>query len=230
MPDLSFLAGEVTAVSPAAVPTLAARLHISNANAGEPIRSIGLNCQIRIQPLGRAYTAIEEARLLDLFGERERWARTMTPMLWLSTSINVPAFMAQTTVDLPLPCSLDFDIAATKYFYGLDAGTISVSVVFSGTIFYANPSGALQIAQIPWDREARFQLPVKIWQEAIAAHYGDAAWLRIGKQTFDRLHRYRTLRGISAWDQLFDQLIDNAERSEVSAVREPATEPTGASS
>jgi hypothetical protein len=220
MPDLTFRVSEVTAAPSAAVPTIMARLQILNAKADEPIRSIGLNCQVRIQPLGRSYSAIEEARLLDIFGERERWARTMTPMLWTNISINVLAFTAQTTVELALPCTMDFDVAAAKFFYGLEAGNIAVSLLFSGTIFYTSGGGALQIAQIPWDREARFDLPVKVWQAAMEAHYGDAAWLRLSKETFDRLYRFRVARGIAAWDKLFEQMIDQAERAE--AVRETA--------
>lgn len=225
MPDLSFRIGEVAAMRSAAVPTIVARLQIANAPANEPIRSIALNCQVRIQPLGRAYSPLEEARLFELFGERERWTRTMTPLVWTHLSINVPAFSGQTNVDLPLPCTMDFDIAATKYFYGLEAGSINASALFSGTVFYTNGGGALQIAQIPWDREARLSLPVSVWQQAIAAHYGDSAWLRIPKETFDRLYRFRLARGIAGWDRLLEQLMDHAERAEL---RERAPMPTGA--
>lgn len=215
MPELTFQAGDVTPMPSAAVPTLVATLEIGNANAGEAIRSIGLNYQVRIQPLGRTYTAMEEARLLDLFGERERWARTMTPLVWTQASINVPGFAGRTTAELPLPCTLDFDVAAAKYFYGLDAGSIFCSAVFSGTVFYTNGNGALQIAQIPWDREARFRVPVEAWQEAIAAHYGETAWLRLPKAAFDRLYRFRMARGIAGWDRLLDRLMDEAERAEL---------------
>ncbi|MGB7136186.1 MAG: DUF6084 family protein [Acidobacteriaceae bacterium] len=204
------------ALPSAAAPTIAVRLEITNNVEAETIRSIGLNCQVRIQPLGRAYNAIEEARLLELFGERERWARTMTPLVWTSFSINVPNFTGQTTVKLPLPCTLDFDVAATKYFYGLEAGNIRASAVFSGTVFYTSASGMLQIAQIPWDREARFEVPVQVWQEAIAAHYGETAWLRLPKETLERLHRFRTARGIAGWDRVLTLLMDQAERAEVS--------------
>jgi len=214
MPDLSFRAEEVTAVSPAAVPSLSVRVAVSNAVAGESLRSIGLNCQVRIQTLGRSYSALEEARLLELFGERERWARTMTPMLWTSTSVNVPAFDSQTTFDLSLPCTLDFDVAAAKYFYGLEAGEVGVSVLFSGTVFYT-AGGGLQIAQIPWDREARFALPVKVWQQAIGQHYGETAWLRLPKASFDRLYRFRIARGVAGWDRLLDRLMDEAEHAEL---------------
>ncbi|HEX3660531.1 MAG TPA: DUF6084 family protein [Acidobacteriaceae bacterium] len=215
MPDLTFRAEGAAPAPSAAVPSVVVRLHISNADPQESIRSIGLNCQARILPLGRSYSAVEEARLLELFGERERWARTMTPLVWTSLSVNVPAFTAQTTVELPMPCTLDFDVAATKYFYGLETGSVDVSLVFSGTVFFTNPAGALQIAQIPWDREARFPLPVRVWQEAIAAHYGDSAWLRLPKECMDRLYRYRVARGIPDWDRLLHQLLDQAELAEL---------------
>jgi Family of unknown function (DUF6084) len=220
MPDLTFRAGEAAPAPSAAVPNVIVRLHIVNADPHESIRSIGLNCQARIAPLGRSYNAAEESRLLELFGERERWARTMTPLLWTMLSVNVPAFTAETTVELPLPCTLDFDVAATKYFYGLEAGSVDVSLVFSGTVFFTSPAGALQIAQIPWDREARFPLPVRMWQEAIAAHYGDSTWLRLPKECMDRLYRYRVARGISGWDRLLNQLLDQAERTELRPISE----------
>ena len=225
MPDLSFRISEVAAMPSAAVPTIVARLEIANADAGEPIRSIGLNSQVRIQPLGRSYSALEEARLLELFGERERWVRTMTPLVWTHLSIHVPAFTERTTIDLPLPCTMDFDVAAAKYFYGLEAGGVSASALFSGTVFYTNTGGALQIAQIPWDREARFSVPIGVWQQAITAHYGDSAWLRLSRETFDRLYRFRLARGLSRWDCLMNQLIDDAERTEL---RDRAPLPTGA--
>lgn len=225
MPEISFRMGDVAVMPSAAVPTILARLQIVNTPASEPIRSIALNCQIRIQPLGRAYSALEETRLFELFGERERWTRTMTPLVWTHLSMNVPGFSGQTTVDLPLPCTMDFEIAATKYFYGLEAGSVNASALFSGTVFYTNDSGALQIAQIPWDREARFSVPVSVWQQTIAAHYGDAAWLRLPKDTFDRLYRFRMARGIAGWDRLLDQLMDQAERAEI---RERTSMPTGA--
>lgn len=216
MPDLSFRIGEVSAMPHTAAPIITARLHITNALRDETIQSINLNCQVQLQPLGRAYTAIEEARLLDLFGEREQWGRTMKPLHWMNLVVNVPPFSAETAVDLRLPCSLDFDVAANKYFYGLEQGSIAIAVMFSGTVFYAGAGAALLIAQIPWDREARFQLPVDVWKQAIDAHYPGSAWLRLPRETFDRLYRYKVGRGIPMWHDVLDRLLDQAERTEVS--------------
>jgi hypothetical protein len=210
MPDLFFQIREIVAVPYAAVPTMAARLCIQNKGC-EQVHSISLNCQVLIEPLGRNYSAEEEMRLLDLFGERERWTRTMRPMLWSSSVIKVPAFTGEIELDVPLPCTLDFDVAATKYFYGLRQGIVKGSVLFSGTVFYADATGSLQVAQIPWDREAGFRLPFEIWQQAIDLHYPNSAWLRLSRETFDRLYRYRVSHGTPNWDRVLEDLLDHAE-------------------
>jgi hypothetical protein len=215
MPDLRFRIGDVNAMPYAASPTIAARLHIGNNKAGEPIQSISLNCQVQLQPLGRQYSALEESKLLDLFGERERWGQTMKPLHWTNTVLKVPPFTDAAVVDLPLPCSLDFEVAANKYFYGLDIGSIAVTVMFSGTVFYCGDHGAMQIAQIPWDREARFSLPVAVWKAAIDAHYPETAWLRLPREVFDRLYRFKVARGIPMWEGVVGQLLDHAEHAEV---------------
>jgi hypothetical protein len=220
MPDMSFRIGDVQPLPYAAVPTLRAPLEIRNEAGSNAVQSISLNCQVQIEPLGRPYTAAEEARLLDLFGERERWARTMKPMHWLNTVVKVPAFDSQTSVDLLLPCTLDFDVAATKYFYGLDAGEISGVVFFSGTIFHAGLDGRTYIAQISWDREAHFRIPVEAWKNAIDAHYAGTAWLRLPKEMLQRLYLYKVARGIPTWEKALEQLLDHAEREEL---RRPLT-------
>jgi hypothetical protein len=216
MPDLAFRIGDVGAMAHAACPTVAAKLHISNSPADEEIQSISLNCQVQIQPLGRQYTAMEEARLLELFGERERWGQTMKPLHWANIVLKVPPFRGETKIDLPLPCSLDFDVAANKYFYGLEAGSITLTVMFSGTVFYTNKEDVIQIAQIPWDREARFKLPAAAWKDAIAAHYPETAWIQLPHYVFDRLYRYKVARGISMWQGVIERLLNESERAEVS--------------
>lgn len=216
MPELRFQVEEINALRYAAAPTITVRLRISNLPEDEVIQSVLLNCQLQVQPLGRAYAPLEEARLLDLFGEREQWGRTMKPLHWMNLVVKIPPFAGETTAELALPCSLDFDVAANKYFYGLDAGSVVVLAFFSGTAFYTGASGTVpvQIHQIPWDREARFDLPVEVWRAAVDAHYPDTRWLRLPRETFDRLYRYKSARGIPFWADLIEQLLDRAEQSE----------------
>jgi hypothetical protein len=214
MPDLTFTMGKIDAMRYAAVPTIVARVHISNSAENEMIQSISLNCQVQLQPLGRVYSKVEEVRLLDLFGERENWSRTMKPLHWLNLVVKVPPFICDTDIDVQLPCSLDFDVAANKYFYGLDAGSIATTIMFSGTIFYTDGQRTMQIAQIPWDREARFQLSVEVWKNAIDAHYPDSAWLRLPRDTFDRLYRYKVTHGIPMWQEVLERLLNQSEQAE----------------
>jgi Family of unknown function (DUF6084) len=222
MPDLAFRIEEFSPMRFSATPMLTARLRISNTSATEPIHSILLNCQVRIEPLGRKYNADEEARLRDLFGGRERWARTMKPLLWVQTALNVPGFTGSAEAELPLPCTLDFDLAATKFFYGLKVGEVPVSILFSGTIFYAAADGRLQAAQIPWDREARYPLPASAWKAAVEMHYPNAMWLRLARDSFDQLYEYKIARGLQTWEQVIEQLIERAGNCEPAA--QPAEE------
>ena len=72
--------------------------------------------------------------------------------------------MAASSSTCGVPCTFDFNVAVTKYIYGLEAGEIPTTLLFSGTVFHAGRMG-LQVAQIPWDREASYRLPVQLWKE-----------------------------------------------------------------
>ena len=56
-------------------------------------------------------------------------------MLWTHASAVVPSFTGSTAVELQVPCSFDFNVAATKYFHGLADGDIPLCLMFSGTVF-----------------------------------------------------------------------------------------------
>ena len=56
----------------------------------------------------------------DLFGEPERWSQTLRSLLWTHASVVVPSFQGARLVDLPVPCTFDFNVAATKYLRRLD--------------------------------------------------------------------------------------------------------------
>jgi len=209
MPELS-LAIEKAEVTPfAAAPMLAFQLRLENAPAEEAIQTVALHCQIQIEATRRSYTAAEQEQLRDLFGEPERWSQTLHTLLWTHTQLIVPAFRGSTLVNLPVPCSFDFNVAATKYFYGLAGGEVPLNVQFSGTVFHATPSG-LQVAPIPWNREARFRLPVAIWREMMDVYYPNSAWLRLSRSAFERLHRYKTQHGLPTWEEAIESVLCEA--------------------
>ncbi len=183
------------------------KLRVTNADAEEPINTIALRCQIQIETTRRRYNEREQERLLDLFGEPERWGQTLRTMLWTHTSVVVKPFQGSTLVELPVPCTFDFNVAATKYFAGLEAGEVPLCLLLSGTVFYEAADGALQVSQISWDKEAKYQLPVSVWQKMMDFYYPNSAWLSLRRDVFDRLYQYKMRRGIPTWEQALESLL-----------------------
>ena len=207
MPELNFQLKGAEAVPFAVAPTLLFRLSVENKALDEPIHSVALRCQIQIEATRRQYTPPEQERLLDLYGEPERWSQTLRAMLWTHTSVIVPPFNGQTEVDLAVPCTFDFNVAAAKYFAALEDGEVPLCLMFSGTVFYESPTGALQVAQIPWDREVNYRLPVRVWREMIDIYYPNTAWLCLRRDVFDRLNQYKMSRAIPTWEQALESIL-----------------------
>jgi hypothetical protein len=207
MPDLNFQVERAEVVSNAASPLLALKLRLTTSDPNETIHTVALRCQIQIETTRRKYTAEDQAKLRDLFDDPSRWGQTLKNLLWTHASIVVPSFQGSTVVDLPVPCTFDFNVAATKYFDGLSDGEVPICVQFSGTVFYASPQGSLQVAPISWDKETRFQLPVRVWREMMESYYPNSAWLCLHKDAFDRLHQYKIRNGIPTWEEAIESLI-----------------------
>ncbi len=207
MPDLQFRVEGVEPAPCSAEPALNLKLHIENRPAGEPIESLLLRCQIRIEAARRPYTAVEQSDLRDLFGVPADWGRTLGTMLWTHSSVAVPAFHGATRIDLPLACTFDLTIAATKYFHGLEEGAVPITLLFSGTVFYCNAEGVLQIAQIPWSTEASWEVPVRVWKEMMDRHYPNSAWLCLRRDVFDRLYRHKVAQGLPTFEQALESLL-----------------------
>ena len=217
MPELHFQIEGAEAVLHAAAPLIVLKLRITNLPSEEAIHILTLRCQVQIEPAKRRYLPQEQNKLLDLFGEPERWSRTVRPLLWMNTSISVPGFTDTVVVNLELPCTFDFNVAATKYFHALQAGDIPVSVMFSGTVFYKDAEGSLQISQVPWDREANFRVPVSVWKEMMDMHFPNTAWLCLQREAFDQLYDYKMRRGIPTWEQTIARMLAEAKAEEVEA-------------
>jgi hypothetical protein len=207
MPELSFQVECAEVVPHAASPLLAFRLRLSNSNPDETIHTVALRCQIQIEVTRRKYTQQDQVRLRDLFDEPSRWGQTLKNLLWTHANIVVPSFLGTTLTDLPVPCTFDFNVAATKYFDGLAEGEVPLCLQFSGTVFYAGAEGRLQVAPISWDKEARFKLPVKVWRDMMESYYPNSAWLCLHKDAFDRLYEYKVRHGIPSWEEALERIL-----------------------
>ena len=197
----------------AVVPTLILRLRISE-DSGQQIGTIALRAQIQIEPRRRRYDGAEEDRLLEVFGEPARWGDTLRTLLWTNASLVVPAFSGSTEVDLPIACTYDFEVVAAKYFHSLDGGEIPLLFLFSGSVFARSGSG-FTVDQIPWDRESAFRLPVATWREMMDHYFPGSAWLRLRRDSFDALQRFKADEALHSWDAAIEALIERA------AAREP---------
>ena len=142
----------------------------------ERIFTVTLRCQIQINVTRRRYSPEAQARLLEVFGKPKRWGETLRPLLWTHTSTVVPQFSGSTIVDLPVPCTYDFEVAGTKYFDALEGVAIPLTFLFSGTIFYEDESDNLQVGQISQiRREPAYRLPVALWPEMIGRYFPNSA-------------------------------------------------------
>lgn len=206
MPDLNFRVDGVEAVPYAADPLLTFQLLVTNSQA-EAIHAVALRCQVRIECARRVYNEREETRLFDLFGERSRWTRTLRSMLWTHANVTVPSFSGSVATDLPVPCTFDFNIAASRYFDGLDSGEAPLTFLFSGTVFYSAADGTVQVNQISTSKEASYPFPVKVWKELMEMYYPNSAWLCLRKDVFDRLHDYKKRQGIPTWEQTVESML-----------------------
>ncbi|MEO6886922.1 MAG: DUF6084 family protein [Jatrophihabitantaceae bacterium] len=208
MPELAFECISAHPDAAAASPTITLRLQITE-STGTPVHALALRSQVRIEPLRRRYDDTEAQAMQDLFGERGRWGETLKPLQLAFVNQVVPSFTDSTEIDVSLPCSYDFEVAANKYLYSLADGEVPLLMLFSGTVFTAEGNG-FSVSLVPWDLEARFRLPVAVWKQAMQLHFPGTAWLRLGQDTFDALYRYRAAEQLTGWDDAIERLLKQA--------------------
>jgi hypothetical protein len=208
MADLTFTVVDVFAESYAAAPQMTARLRIEDAS-GEPVHAIALRAQVRIEPQRRRYSEDEESGLLDMFGTRERWFDTLKPFMWMQCSSMVQGFTGITEVDVAMPCTYDFEVTWSKYLHALRESAIPVVFLFSGTVFTRGAKG-FGVEQVPWDRESRYQIPVQVWRDMIDHYFPNSGWLRLQRDTIEALSHYKSVRGLTTWEDAVESLLSKA--------------------
>lgn len=208
MPDLGFFIESAEVAKFSATPQINFKLRVTNADPTERIDSVALRGQVQIEVTRRRYKPEDQEKLRDLFGEPDRWCQTLRNLLWTHVSVNVPPFQGTTAVDVPVPCTFDFNVGATKYFHGLSEGEVPLCVMFSGTVFYTQGGGPMQVAPISWDREARFSLPIKVWRDMMDTYYPGSAWICLRRDVFERLYDYKVRHGIPTWEKALESMLE----------------------
>src|SRR5262249_31922808 len=129
----------------------------------------------------------------------------LTSMLWANTHEIVPQFEGATTIEVAVPCTFDFNIAATKYFSGIEDGDVPVAFYFSGTLFHG--AANVQVMPIPWDKEATYRLPIRVWRDMMELYYPNTTWLCLQRDAFERLYAYKVQHGIPTFEQALEAVI-----------------------
>jgi hypothetical protein len=213
MPELAFTVVDIVPEPYAVTPTLLARVRVEE-RTGERVHALALRAQVRIQPQRRRYDDTEEQALLDLFGDRSRFAQTLRPFLWLHTSTVAQGFTGSTEITLPLPCTYDFEVSGTTYLHALRNGEVPLLFLFSGTVFTRGAAG-FSVAQVPWDQEASYRLPVAVWRDLMAEVFPGSEWVRMSRETVEALAHLRHVRGLTSWDAVVSMLLaEGPDRAE----------------
>ena len=206
-PEFSVLG--VEHVPHSAAPTLAFTGHVSE-TSGREVYAIALTTQVMIDPARRSYDDATRGRLIELFGEPERWGATTHSFLWAELSTLVSSFTGATTFRLPMQCNYDLEIAATKYLHSVPGGEVPMSFHFTGTIFYRGEADRLQIVKVPWDCTVRFGMPAHVWRRMIEEHYPNGGWVRLADETLEHLGRHKAETGLPTLDAAVADLLKRA--------------------
>jgi hypothetical protein len=203
--ELGFEVLDVRPQEHAASPHLLFRLRISE-TSGEVVHALALRCQLRMEPQRRPYDAEEQAGLEDLFGSAERYPTTLKPFLWTHATAMVQGFTGSREVDLPVACTYDFEVSATRYLHALCGGEVPLVLLFSGTVFTRGTTG-FAVEQLSWSSEASCRMPVSTWRRLMDLYFPGGGWIRLDRDALDALSAFRTARGLTSWEQTIDALL-----------------------
>lgn len=209
VPELEFDVVAARTVRYAAAPMMTFDLHVSE-ESGRPVYMIALTIQVMIDPARRRYDDETRERLLELFGEPERWSVTTRSLVWCQLDVLVPAFTGSTVVTVPLAVSYDLELAAVKYLRALPDGEAPLALHFNGTIYYPGEDGGLQMVLVPWTKSIDFRLPVSVWKETIHHYYPNTGWVALRSETLEALQRAKLDRGLATLDSCVSSLLEEA--------------------
>jgi uncharacterized protein DUF6084 len=195
-----------------AAPGVTFRLRVEDLSGGR-VHAAVLRCQTRIEPRGRRYTSEEQGRLYELFGDVSQWGRTLNSLTWAHSSLAVPTFERQIEIDLPVACTYDLEVASAKYLHAIRDGDVPLVFLFSGTVFRVN-DGGFCAEPVPWDLEAPFRMPAQVWQSTMDQFFPGGGWLRLRRETIDRLQAFRGRHAVVTWDEAIELLLRYAASEE----------------
>jgi Family of unknown function (DUF6084) len=98
---------------------------------------------------------------------------------------------------------------AAKYLEALEEGEVPLLFLFSGTIFARGQLG-FSVEQVPWEKEAKYRLPVRLWRDLMDRYFPGSAWIRLRRDSFDALYRFKGRHALLTWDDAIETLLNEA--------------------
>jgi hypothetical protein len=200
--------------SQTAIPGITFRLRIENLS-GARVHAMVLRCQVRIEPRRRQYSISEQMRLSELFGDATQWERALRGVGWAHTALAVPSFERDINVELHVDCTYDLEVAVGKYLHAIRDSDVPLLFLFGGTIFSTGPSGGMSIAPVSGNLDAMFRMPAKVWHSAMDQFFPGGGWVRLQRETIDRLQAFRGREAVVSWDDAIERLLDHFMPEEV---------------
>lgn len=87
----------------------------------------------------------------------------------------------------------------------------------------SSEAAALRVLQIPWEKEARYRLPTRVWHEMMETYYPDGVWVRLPRETFERAREYRARGAFPSWEAALESLLAEGARGAERSNREKET-------
>ncbi len=63
---------------------------------------------------------------------------------------------------------------------------------------------------MPWDREAAYRLPVRVWREMMDHYFPTEGWIRMRRESIDALQAFKSRSALPTWDEAVRLLLDKA--------------------
>ena len=204
MIELAFTVEGAARLEHAAVPTLRFALGIE---AGREIRSVLLDVQLQIPARRRGYDADGARPAVRALRAGRGLGHDAADAAVDAHDARRPGVRGRRRwCDLDVPCSYDLEVAASRYLDALADGEVPLEFLFSGSVFYSGADGELQTTRLSWESEAEYRLPVRVWKETMERYFRGTAWVRLSKESFDRLSAYKSRNALATWDDALEAL------------------------
>jgi hypothetical protein len=200
-------------------PQLVVRVQVAE-TSGVRIHSMLLRCQIRMDPASRGYSQEETLALKDLFGPGEQWSHSVHPFMWTQVATVAGGFEGRCLLEIPVACTYDMEIASSKYLHALREGEIPLLFLFSGTVFSRevspNPGDGSpstvghEVFPVSWSSEARYRLPVAVWDEVMDLYFPGKGWICVSKAVLDEVARFKTENAFATFEEAIEALLSVA--------------------